>query len=162
MKYIAFPRGINVGGVKIKMADLKVEFENHGFTEVQTILNTGNVIFSSDSTPDLSFLSIKTFVRTDKEVRQLLTQIPFEKMTDKHIYVFISSSDFVQKAMEIFVSTDRLLGETAQVVNGIFYWQVPIGHTTDSFFAKEINKKKYAEQFTNRNLNTIEKIIKKL
>ena len=47
MRYCAFLRGINVGGTKLKMADLKKEFEAAGFTDVITVLATGNVIFSS-------------------------------------------------------------------------------------------------------------------
>lgn len=48
-RYIAFLRGINVSGKnKIPMADLKKGFEQLGFGEVKTYLNSGNVIFSSD------------------------------------------------------------------------------------------------------------------
>ena len=49
-KYIAFLRGINISGKnKISMSDLKVEFEGLGFTEVSTYLNSGNVVFSSET-----------------------------------------------------------------------------------------------------------------
>jgi uncharacterized protein (DUF1697 family) len=43
-KYIAFLRGINVGNIRIKMADLKAMFEGLGFQEVKTYLQTGNVV----------------------------------------------------------------------------------------------------------------------
>jgi uncharacterized protein (DUF1697 family) len=49
MKYVAFLRGINVGGNNIiKMADLKAAFEKQGFTNVTTYINSGNVLFDSD------------------------------------------------------------------------------------------------------------------
>ena len=49
-RYIAFLRGINVGGKnKIPMAELKKEFEKLGFREVKTYLNSGNVAFSGDT-----------------------------------------------------------------------------------------------------------------
>lgn len=49
-KYIAFLRGINISGKnKISMSDLKVEFEGLGFTEVSAYLNSGNVVFSSET-----------------------------------------------------------------------------------------------------------------
>ena len=49
-KYIAFLRGINISGNnKISMAELKAEFEAGGFTEVSTYLNSGNVVFSSET-----------------------------------------------------------------------------------------------------------------
>jgi len=44
--YIAILRGINVSGQKqIKMADLKVHLEELNFKNVQTYIQSGNVIF---------------------------------------------------------------------------------------------------------------------
>ena len=49
MKYIALLRGINVGGKnKISMSDLKTCFENAGFLNTMTYINSGNVIFESE------------------------------------------------------------------------------------------------------------------
>jgi uncharacterized protein (DUF1697 family) len=56
-KYLALLRGINVGGNNIiKMADLKLAFEEMGFSDVSTFIQSGNVIFSSNST-DLNKLT---------------------------------------------------------------------------------------------------------
>jgi uncharacterized protein (DUF1697 family) len=47
-QYLALLRGINVGGKNIiKMAELKGCFENLGFSNVTTYIQSGNVIFSS-------------------------------------------------------------------------------------------------------------------
>ena len=47
-KFIALLRGINVSGQKkIKMSDLKLLFEDLGFQNVETYIQSGNVIFSS-------------------------------------------------------------------------------------------------------------------
>lgn len=49
VKYIALLRGINVSGRnKIAMPQLRAAFEQKGFTEVMTYINSGNVLFSSD------------------------------------------------------------------------------------------------------------------
>ena len=45
-QYIAFLRGIN-GGLTLKMADLRKLFEKLGFTNIKTVLATGNVIFDT-------------------------------------------------------------------------------------------------------------------
>jgi uncharacterized protein (DUF1697 family) len=46
--YISILRGINVGGQrKILMADLKTLYENLGFKEVVTYIQSGNVIFKT-------------------------------------------------------------------------------------------------------------------
>ena len=48
-RYIAFLRGVNISGKnKVPMEELKKGFEEMGFSEVRTYLNSGNVIFSSD------------------------------------------------------------------------------------------------------------------
>ena len=48
-KYIAILRGINVGGKrKILMRDLKELFEELGFREVKTYIQSGNVIFDAE------------------------------------------------------------------------------------------------------------------
>lgn len=48
-RYIAFLRGINISGKnKVPMAELKANFEELGFAEIKTYLNSGNVVFSSN------------------------------------------------------------------------------------------------------------------
>jgi uncharacterized protein (DUF1697 family) len=48
--YIALLRGINVSGQKkIKMSDLKSLFENLGFKDIRTYIQSGNVIFKSSA-----------------------------------------------------------------------------------------------------------------
>ncbi len=44
--FIALFRAINVGGhAVVKMADLKKMFENLGFSDVTTYIQSGNVVF---------------------------------------------------------------------------------------------------------------------
>lgn len=47
--YIALLRGINVSGQKkIKMADLRVLMGNLGYAEVQTYIQSGNIVFKTE------------------------------------------------------------------------------------------------------------------
>lgn len=49
--YIALLRGINVGGHKrIFMADLRSLFEDWGFSDVKTYIQSGNIVFKSEET----------------------------------------------------------------------------------------------------------------
>jgi uncharacterized protein (DUF1697 family) len=55
--YISMLRGINVGGHKrVKMDELRKSFEGLGFEQVQTYIQSGNVVFKAGklSTPKLS------------------------------------------------------------------------------------------------------------
>ena len=48
-RYVALLRGINVGTAKrVSMADLKKLIEKLGYTEVKTLLNSGNVVFAGE------------------------------------------------------------------------------------------------------------------
>ncbi len=48
MMFAALLRGVNVGGKNVvKMSDLKASFESLGFSDVATMIQSGNVIFSS-------------------------------------------------------------------------------------------------------------------
>lgn len=52
-KYIASLHGINAGGKnKVSMPALKELFEQNGFDNVITYINSGNIIFSCDNTAD--------------------------------------------------------------------------------------------------------------
>jgi uncharacterized protein (DUF1697 family) len=44
---IALLRAVNVGGIKVSMADLKTLLVDLGFDGVRTLLNSGNVVFRS-------------------------------------------------------------------------------------------------------------------
>jgi uncharacterized protein (DUF1697 family) len=50
-RYVALLRGINVGGNNlIKMLDLRSSFAKMGFADVETYIQSGNVVFSSKQT----------------------------------------------------------------------------------------------------------------
>lgn len=58
--YIALLRGINVGGKNIiKMNDLKKVFESIGLNEVQTYIQSGNVLFKSSEENELLLKKIE-------------------------------------------------------------------------------------------------------
>jgi uncharacterized protein (DUF1697 family) len=47
-KYLALLRGVNVGGVVLKMEDFRRILEYIGFTKVRTYIQSGNALFESD------------------------------------------------------------------------------------------------------------------
>ena len=46
-EYVALLRGVNVGGVNIKMADLAEVVRGLDYTDVKTVLASGNVLFTT-------------------------------------------------------------------------------------------------------------------
>lgn len=89
--YIALLRGINVSGQKmIKMAELKTHFEALNFHEVQTYIQSGNVVFKSADTMPTSLehsisemirkvygFEVAVLVRRPEDLRHILDNNPF-------------------------------------------------------------------------------------
>lgn len=48
-RYAAFLRGVNVGGVSLRMAEVAAVFTDAGFDNVKTILASGNALLDSPS-----------------------------------------------------------------------------------------------------------------
>lgn len=80
-RYIAFLRAINVGGHNVKMDRLRQLFESLGFSNVETFIASGNVIFESlaknvkplerkieSKLRDALGYEVTTFLRTDAEL----------------------------------------------------------------------------------------------
>jgi uncharacterized protein (DUF1697 family) len=90
MRYAALLGSINVGGNRVKMADLKAALQDHGFANVATVSASGNVLFEHSRAPDAKLESeiaelvkdrfdIATFaaVRTKAELETAIEESPF-------------------------------------------------------------------------------------
>ncbi len=88
---VAFLRGVNVGGHNtIAMAALKSAFESMGFSNVRTVLASGNVVFEApgkDPNPDQTIsqglekafgFPVKVVLRTVRELRAMVDSDPFK------------------------------------------------------------------------------------
>ena len=123
-KYVAFLRGINVGGHhKVPMADLRKELEKLGFENVITLLNSGNIIFEaiSDNEENLekkisthlekSFdFPIPVIVRKSAMIYELLNINPFKDVQlTKDIRLYVSFlQDNVQTKLKLpWTSSDK-------------------------------------------------------
>jgi uncharacterized protein (DUF1697 family) len=174
MKYCAFLRGVNVKGTNMKMTNVCQVFKEAGMQEVSSILASGNIVFSSDkNADDLKKILEKAmsdhfsydaflFIKSQGETEAFWNNIPFEKNDDLHIYSFVGNPGVENILMGEFEAASKTENEKAVIVEEIFYWQVPKGNTLDSSFGKILGKKSLKDQLTSRNINTFEKILKKM
>ncbi|UOQ45973.1 DUF1697 domain-containing protein [Halobacillus salinarum] len=92
MQYIAFLRGINVGGKnKIKMAELRKLMEEKSLTKVRTYIQSGNILFESDRKENelINHLEVSiherfgffvpVIIRTAAELQSILVRCPFSE-----------------------------------------------------------------------------------
>ncbi|MBT3274535.1 MAG: DUF1697 domain-containing protein [Spirochaetales bacterium] len=104
--YISLLRGINVSGQKkILMQELKGLYENLGFLDIQTYIQSGNVVFRS-SERDSSSLdkSIKKaiFANYQFEVEVIMRTLDEMIETVKHNPFFNSNSADIKKLAVVF------------------------------------------------------------
>jgi uncharacterized protein (DUF1697 family) len=59
---LAFLRAVNVGGLKVSMADLRALLIDLGFENVRTLLNSGNAVFCS---PNKTGVALEKFIETE-------------------------------------------------------------------------------------------------
>src|SRR5690349_18101587 len=110
MRYVALLRGINVGGNNmIKMETLRSTFENLGFENVKSYINSGNLAFDCKSPrvsngelrdaklsamihdaikKDFGF-DISVIVRSMDEINEIVKNNPFVGLFDKDKYMHV-------------------------------------------------------------------------
>lgn len=170
--YAAFLRGVNVGGVNLKMAEVAAALTDAGFADVRTILASGNVLLESASGVASVRKKAEAALRKNfgydawvlaydiATVRAIDEAYPFEREVDGHQ----SYVTFVADAAVL----DELaaLGENAGADekisrgDGVVYWQVPKGSTLDSTIGKTMGKPRYKSSTTTRNLRTLAKVLR--
>lgn len=175
--FVALLRGINIGSSKkVAMPILVKLFENLGFTNVSHLLNTGNIIFSTEHNETLNntdhiqneirkifgFEAPVTLIEYST-IEQLIKDNPFSNLSidgDTKAYVtFIkkpkgdiheNTKALENLGVEVLLSTNDLICYT---LNHTLIPTVKVMETLDSLFKKEV---------TTRNWNTIIKIYQRM
>jgi uncharacterized protein (DUF1697 family) len=172
MKYVAFLRAINVGGhAIIKMADLKKMFESARLENVQTYIQSGNVIFESEESDADSLekqierqlekaaeYKIELFVRTIREVKSIAEKSPFKAKDSEMVYVtFLNKkpNKEVQQALLSFKSEADDFAFRGREVYSLRR------DREKSVFSNNFLEKILKMPTTTRNLTTVMKILEK-
>lgn len=172
--FCAFLRGVNVKGTNMKMAAVCSVFEKAGADNVSAVLASGNILFyAAKNKQDLKPLLEKAmsayfnyecflFLKDKHEVDAIVRNVPFTSDAGFHIYGFVGIDGIEKTLLAEFEKAEKSPGEAAQVVDRYFYWKVPKGNTLGSTFGKILGRKNLRDAFTSRNLNTLEKVLKKM
>ena len=172
--YVSFLRGINVSGQKkILMADLKLLFESLGFSNVETYIQSGNVIFNTDKKltdvklaklieekiiEQYSF-DVPVIIRTVQELQNIISSNPYQNdknMDMENLYVtFLAKHPNATNLEKL--DNINYLPDTFEILDKEIYIDCSSYGTTklsNSFFE---NKLKVSA--TTRNWKTINNII---
>ena len=163
-KYVAFLRALNVGGTSvIKMDVLRRMFEDAGFTNVRTVIASGNVLFESTAsraavTKTIETAGFMSFVRTHGEVQRIAEYAPFPDLGAEGNVLYVGflekkpGADGVERLMALENPIDgfHIKGTEA-------YWlrRRKVG---ESKLAANFLEKALRQKATLRNINTIRRI----
>ncbi|PWT90554.1 MAG: hypothetical protein C5B55_09560 [Blastocatellia bacterium] len=175
-KYVAFLRAINVGGHVVKMDQLRALFEQLKFANVETFINSGNVIFDT-KTPNIESLERKiekhlkqslgyevvTFVRSIPELTEIAAHKAFsekELNTDGNtlfiVFVGTSPNKQVKERMASLVSAIDDFHLNGREV----YWLYRRKNGESKFYGALLEKS-LGMKATVRNVNTVQRIVAK-
>lgn len=167
---IALLRGVNVGGVTVKSAQLAEVFRGLGFTEVRTVLASGNVLFDGPGSPADQTAAIehalseefgypaRVVVTDQAAVAAVVDAYPFPEVDDRQPYViFPGKASDIPSLLELAGDLDDAV-ERVQQGDGVLYWEVRKGMSTDSAFSKRTAKTP-GILMTTRNLRTLRKLL---
>lgn len=175
-KYAAFLRGINVGGHhKVPMAELKKEMAALGFSEVETLLNSGNVIFSAPATEINSLeetiasrleatfgFPVPVLVKEGGELIRLQSNDPFREIEITDVTrLYVSFLKLHPQEIELpWISEDqsfRIISVDDRIVCSVLDLS-GVGTVKGMDFLEKI----FGKNITTRNWNTIEKMVGRL
>jgi uncharacterized protein (DUF1697 family) len=167
MTYIALLRGINVGNsVKMNMKELKEVFEEAGYMNVSTYINSGNVFFESlgtsrdirenieDELLQKTGSRIKVLINTKSEIVKIANCIPINwenNTTQKTDVAYLFESIDDEKIIEELPLKKEYIH--IMYVKGAIVWNVLRDNYNKSHLNKVISHKIYKDM-TVRNVNT--------
>jgi uncharacterized protein (DUF1697 family) len=170
-RQIALLRGINLGPNKrVKMAELRALCERLGYEDVQTLLQSGNVVLSTRKRPrtverelheairDELGVSTLVIVRTRDELAAVVEKKPFPEAEGKRLQVTFLDEPLSQgTAKQVSEAAD---GAEQVVIDGreVYAWH-PDG-IQRSALAAMLAGTKLGVTATARNWNTVEKLLR--
>ncbi|AXK45702.1 DUF1697 domain-containing protein [Brachybacterium saurashtrense] len=169
-RWVALLRGVNVGGITVRSAPLAELFRELGFTQVVTVLATGNVVF--DAAEDAA--TMKPLIEsalterfgyeawivlvTQAEIARRAEEFPFAEDEATQPYLLFGSDEAVLD--ELFAAARALESAVERIARGpgLLYWSLPTGRSTNSPVAKLVARARYRSTTTNRSLRTVRRI----
>ena len=170
--HVALLRGVNVSGQNtMKMDTLKNALETEGFDDVQTYIQTGNVLFNSDETQQevlaykIKRVVFSTFghdigvmMRYKSDLEVIVKNKPFDIEVNVYVALFDKEpqQDDFQKLLKVLSGGDVavLSGRTLYVKYGV--------NAGKSKLSNKLIETKLKVNSTMRNWNTVVKLLELL
>lgn len=172
-RYVALLRGINVGGNNlIKMPALRACFEEHGFADVTTYIQSGNVLFSaSGRAAELTArieralssgfgATIPVVVRSEKQLRAIVDGAPkgfgSEPAKRRYDVLFLKEPVTAKAALELVPQKPGV--DEVHAGTGVLYYSRLVSKAAQSKLSRVVSMPIY-KSMTIRNWNTTTKLL---
>lgn len=168
--WIALLRGINVGGVKLAMADLRDAVAAAGGTEVVTYIQSGNAVFSHPARSEATVKAalegaiataagrpVPTMVRSAAQWRGVVAANPYEPDDPTHLHVTFFDGPLPGDAFAA-IDLEAFAPETFTVHGREVYLHLPNGMGRSKLAVALGKGAKAAPVGTSRNWNTVRKL----
>lgn len=171
-KYIAILRGINVGGHrKILMSDLKNLFENLGYQNIRTYIQSGNVIFESlyildklkianqieNAITDRYGYDVPVIVMSDEELVSAIESNPFTKSYEKERLHLTFLKEIPEPELVVGINKFDFTPDKFKINNNWVFLYCA-GKSSDSKMTNKFFENKLKVSSTTRNWNTVLKL----
>ncbi|MDO5688895.1 MAG: DUF1697 domain-containing protein [Tissierellia bacterium] len=171
--YAVLLRGINTGGMKLNMEELKDLARQLGYQNPQTILATGNLLLQTEESvaevqekieaklAEHMGKPVHCLVRTLEELEQILRESDLE-IEGYHHYILFVKEPLMEELAQLhqdykWDSNEQIFANFQDI-----HWIVAKGNTLQGFGSKVLGSKKFKERLTSRNIATVKKIVTKL
>lgn len=174
-KYISILRGINVSGKKkIKMADLTVLYEQLGFQDVVTYIQSGNVVFKTAVNNQTELITmieqaieaqygfqVPVQIRTHQEMQAVVDNCPFGSLDlvengTKVLVTFLASMPSAEKVEAML---DYVIAPEELIVRGReIYLHCPNGYGRTKL-SNQFIERKLKVLATTRNWRSVQKLV---
>ncbi len=175
MRYAAFLRGINVGGnKKVPMADLRAVVEGLGHKDVATLLQSGNVVFTSARKSGTAMatelekaiandigVDCRVLVRSSSELEAAVRDNPMPEALDepsRYHCCFLEKTPTPDRVRAL--ESEDFAPDELAFGDGVLYVWYRDG-VQESKLAKVLDRR-LGVAVTARNWNTVTKVIEKL
>lgn len=175
-RYVALFGSINVGGNRLTMADLRSAFEAEGFSDVETVVASGNVIFSYPARPtrgleekltlmvaDRFDMTCAALVRSRDELAAAIADNPFAGTNDdKIVHTMFLDGQPTQTQFDA-LAADKWIRPNERIALGDHALYIDFGDGAGaSKLTGRMIERRLEHKGTARNMRSIARIVAKL
>jgi uncharacterized protein (DUF1697 family) len=168
MRVVGLLRGVNLGpSRKLKMADLRAAVESLGHADVETYLQSGNVVFTpargagkdlgggiARALTESVGMDVNVLTRTGTQMGKILAANPYDREDPtKVVVVFLQKAADAAPAKEIYLAAFAPEGLTVRGTE--IYLDLPFGQARSALLEALGKKKVFGKVATSRNWRTV-------